>query len=104
MSAVIDITPEAGTQCFAGFADAIVLFHKELCPHCKNMLKVLEKFGARAPDTALLSVDSEARPELMAELGFERVPTLVFLRNGAVAKVYTGLMNPRELQALHAAI
>lgn len=104
MSAIRDITTEAGMAHFEGLSDAIVFFHKSLCPHCKNMEKVLDKFGARAPQVAISSVDSEARPELMKELGFERVPTLVFIRDGKVAKVFSGIMNPRELQALYASI
>jgi thioredoxin 1 len=87
---------------FSGLEDAVLLFHKELCPHCKNMEKVLTKFAAKAPGVAIHSVDSEENGDLMKELSFERVPTLVFVRNGQVAKVRSGLMNPRELKALYA--
>lgn len=104
MSDIASITEQAGGDYFSGLEDAIVFFHKHLCPHCKNMEKVLAKFGAKAPHVQLLSVDSEARPELMAELGFERVPTLVFVRGGRVAKVHSGIMNPRELAALHESV
>lgn len=104
MSEIRDMTTEAGLARFEGLSDAIVFFHKDLCPHCKNMEKVLDKFAARAPQVDIYSVNSEARPELMKELGFERVPTLVFVRGGKVAKVFSGIMNPRELQALYASI
>lgn len=104
MSELRDMTDDAGMARFEGLADAIVFFHKELCPHCKNMEKVLDKFSARAPQVELYSVNSESRPELMKELGFERVPTLVFVRGGKVARVNSGIMNPRELQALYASI
>ncbi len=104
MSEIKDITEKASAEYFADFSDAVVFFHKELCPHCKNMEKVLSKFGAKAPQVELYSVDSEAASGLMAELGFERVPTLVFVRDGKVVKVQSGLMNPRELKALHQSI
>jgi thioredoxin 1 len=89
---------------FQSFGDAIIFFHKELCPHCKNMEKVLLKFSTKAPAVEICSVDSEKHPELLQELGFERVPTLVFIRGGKVAKIQSGIMNPRELAALHASI
>lgn len=104
MCAIRPIDEQASLEHFSTFSDAVILFHKELCPHCKNMEKVLTKFAAKAPDVALCSVNSEARPELMAELSFERVPTLVFVRDGKVVQVKSGLMNPRELKALHASL
>ncbi|MFW5488492.1 MAG: thioredoxin family protein [Desulfovibrio sp.] len=104
MSAIHPLTDQASLEFFAGLDDAIVFFHKDLCPHCKNMEKVLEKFSAKAPDVQLFSVDSEKHADLMETLSFERVPTLVFVRSGQVATVKSGLMNPRELKALYASL
>ena len=104
MSEINEITEQASMEHFNSFADAIVIFYKELCPHCKNMEKVLTKFGAKSSQVELYRVNSEAKSELMQELAFERVPTMVFVRHGHVAKVHSGLMNTRELKALHASI
>ncbi|ABB37265.1 glutaredoxin [Oleidesulfovibrio alaskensis G20] len=82
-------------------AQGIVLFHKELCPHCKNMEKVLAKFGAKNPDVELLAVDSEADPAVMEAYGVERVPSLVIVRGGRAVYTRTGLMNPKELTTLY---
>ena len=38
------------------------IFYKQLCPHCKNMEKVLEKFSKLQPDAVLLSIDIEQNP------------------------------------------
>ncbi|WFS61193.1 thioredoxin family protein [Pseudodesulfovibrio thermohalotolerans] len=104
MNEIKNITDQASSELFRSYNDAIVIFYKELCPHCKNMEKALMKFGAKSPETELYCVDSEVKGDLMAELGFERVPTLIFIRNGEVANIYSGLMNPRELKALHASL
>ena len=104
MSTIVQLPKEHVENFFASISDAIVFFHKELCPHCKNMEKVLEKFSAKHPSVELYSVDSEAHPELLKKLSIERVPTLVFIRNGDVIKVHTGLMNPRELKAFYASL
>ncbi len=80
---------------------AVLLCSKKLCPHCKNMEKVMEKFSASYPDVTLFKLDSEDDPEAMAALGAERVPTLLIIKGGKVVTVKSGLMNPRELGALY---
>ncbi|MEZ0574902.1 thioredoxin family protein [Halodesulfovibrio aestuarii] len=104
MSGITPIPTEHIDNFFASLSDAILFFHKELCPHCKNMEKVLDKFSAKTPSVEIFSIDGEAYPELLSKLSFERVPTLAFVRNGTVVKVKTGLMNPRELKALYSSL
>lgn len=104
MSAIIPVSKEHIDDCFCNLSDAILFFHKELCPHCKNMEKVLEKFSAKAPAVEIFTVNSEEHPELMEKFSFERVPTLVFIRGGNAVKVHSGLMNPRELKALYSSL
>ena len=104
MSALTPVSKEQIDNTFASFSDAIILCHKQLCPHCKNMEKVITKFSAKAPAVETYSADSEEFPELMDNLSFERVPTLVFVRNGKVVDVKSGLMNPRELKAHYASL
>lgn len=85
-------------QTFAAYVaqhDGIVLFHKKLCPHCAIMATVLEKVRGHIP-LALAEVDSEEEPELMAEIGAERVPTLCAVRGGRIRAMFTGVRNPRE--------
>ena len=81
--------------------DGIILVKKEECPHCKNMIKVLERFMTINPDIQLAMVDSEKETAAMKFLEAERVPTLVIVRNGQAVKKKGGLMNPRELQAFY---
>lgn len=104
MSALTPVTKEHIDADFSSMTDAIILCHKELCPHCKNMEKVITKFSAKAPSVETFSADSEEFPELMEKLSFERVPTLVFVRSGKVVDVKSGLMNPRELKAHYASL
>lgn len=89
------------TPTVAGLDQGVLICFKKLCPHCKNMEKVLEKFAASRPDVPLFSLDSEEEPELMQSVGAERVPTLCIFRDGRVAAVKAGLMNPREFAAFY---
>lgn len=79
----------------------LVLFFKKLCPNCKALEKMLEKFFAANPGIRYLRIDSEECPEAMKALGVERVPTIVILKNGEVAARKVGLMNPREMTAFY---
>lgn len=84
----------------AAVQEGLLLCHKKLCPHCKNMEKVIEKFVAQRAGLEVLLLDSEEEPDAMAALGVERVPTILIIKGGKVAGSKTGLMNPRELAAL----
>ncbi len=84
--------------------DSIVFFHKELCPHCKNMEKVLGKFSAKVAGVEILGIDSSEASLQMEQYGVERVPSLLFVKDGKVAHVKTGLLNPKELVSLHGSL
>lgn len=86
----------------AATEQGLCLFFKTLCPHCKNMEKVLEKFHAAEPDVALFAIDSEENPVCTEKFDAARVPTLLLIKKGAVVSSKSGLMNPRELRALYA--
>ncbi len=85
-------------------ATAILFFYKKLCPHCKALRKVLEKFMAANPNVNVMQIDSEENPDAMESLGVEKVPVLLVIRNGNVAVKRAGLMNVRELTTLYKSV
>ena len=84
--------------------DGILICFKKLCPHCKNMEKVLEKFSKKVKDVTIYRLDFEENPLAREELNAERAPTLIFIKNGAVAATKAGLMNPKEMTAYYQSI
>ena len=80
---------------------SVVLFVKKLCPHCKNMLKMLEKFQKIVPGITVYTADIEECPESMAVLAVERAPTVCVVKGGKITAQKTGLMNPREMAAFY---
>ena len=78
-------------------ASGVLLFFKKLCPNCKALEKMLEKFFAANPGVHYLRIDSEESPAAMKGLGVERVPTLLVLKDGRVTAKKVGLMNLREM-------
>lgn len=75
----------------------VILFEKKLCPHCKNMLKALEKIERILPGVPIYTVNSERCQVAMEAAGVERVPTVCVIKDGKIAAQKTGLMNPREI-------
>jgi thioredoxin 1 len=82
-------------------ATGVVLFFKKLCPNCKALEKMLEKFYAANPSIPRWRVDSEECPETMKTFSVERVPTILILKEGEVAARKVGLMNLREMSAFY---
>jgi thioredoxin len=81
-------------------ANGIVLFYKKICPHCKAMKKVIDKVSTADPTLIVMQIDSESNPAAMAELGVERVPTLLLAKEGRIVQQKSGLMNARQLTEL----
>lgn len=101
MDVIKTIAASELTACIESAEDAIIFYHKELCPHCKNMEKVLNKFSKKSGLSSIYGVDSNEEPIQMGDYGVERVPSLMFVKNGKVVHVKTGLLNPKELIALY---
>ena len=81
--------------------NGLVLFYKKICPHCKALKKVLEKFSASLPDAAVMQIDSEENPATMAEMDVSRIPTLLAVKSGEVVEKKVGLMNVRDMIAFY---
>jgi thioredoxin 1 len=77
------------------------IFFKELCPHCKNMEKVMDKFSTLQPGVALLGLNIQQAVAAAKELGVERAPTILVIKNGTVVNQKSGLMNPKEMLAFY---
>ncbi len=100
---ITELTDATYSQAFAETEGGVCIFFKELCPHCKNMEKVMEKFAALEPGARLFRIDVEKNAAAAADQEAARAPTICILRDGAVVARKTGLMNPKELRALYQA-
>jgi len=85
----------------AATGNGVCIFIKKLCPHCKNMLKVLEKFSALEPEATLLSIDIEDNAVAAKAYEAERAPTVLVIKGGQVVGRKSGLINPREMAAFY---
>ncbi|MHB1131783.1 MAG: thioredoxin family protein [Chloroflexota bacterium] len=97
MSAEATILTDSDFRTHLAQSSGVLMFFKKLCPNCKALEKMLDKFFVANPDVNYLRIDSEECPEAMKEFGVERVPTLYVLKDGKVLSKKVGLMNVREM-------
>lgn len=95
------LSDETYARAIAETPQGVLLGFKKLCPHCKNMEKVLEKCADRLPGAVFMGLDTEENPGSCAELGIERAPTLLIVRQGHIIGKTAGLMNPKEFCAFY---
>lgn len=101
MSDFKELTQTSFEDTIPGTNDGIVIFYKELCPHCKNMEKVLAKFSQKRPEVLIMRINIEENASIAKSTGVERPPTLLIIKQGSIVSKKTGLMNPKELMATY---
>jgi len=97
----IQLTEDTYKNSIENTDSGVIICFKKLCPHCKNMEKVLEKFAKMQPEVSFYSLDSEEDSLATKALGVERVPSILVVKGGNVAAQKAGLMNPKEMKAFY---
>ncbi|MBN2060667.1 MAG: thioredoxin family protein [Deltaproteobacteria bacterium] len=78
-------------------ANGVLMFYKKLCPACKALNKMLEKFFAANPDIPFMQIDSEECPEAVRSFEVLKIPTLFILKEGNISARKAGLMNLKAM-------
>lgn len=85
---------------FTSANDCLVVVHKERCPFCEVVFKVIAKCLASHPDLKIAQISSELHPEILSKLSTSKVPTVIVYSKGQERGRRSGVMNPAELSAL----
>jgi len=82
----------------------MVLFYKEQCPYCKAMKKIITKFSERPGIDKLainyLAINRDENPQAAAEMGVDRIPSVIVFRDGTKTKAKSGDVTYRELEQM----
>jgi thioredoxin 1 len=96
-----ELTDKTYKDSIASTQAGVLICFKRLCPHCKNMEKVIEKFFKKNSDLALFSLNGEENPVAVKELDALRQPTTFAIKEGKVVSKKAGLMNPKEMAVFY---
>lgn len=67
------------------------------CMPCRMLAPTLEEVAAERPDVAVGKINVDEEPELAAQFQVMSIPTLVFFREGQVARQTVGVRPKAEL-------
>ncbi|MCH8551084.1 MAG: tetratricopeptide repeat protein [Natronospirillum sp.] len=78
----------------------LIDFWADWCGPCQNLMPVLEGLARAQPDRFVLAkVNADAEQGLTAQFGVRSLPTVVLVRDGALAGHFTGAKSQSEVEA-----
>jgi len=75
----------------------ILYFSATWCQPCKNFKPIMERVGQTIP---VAFIDVDTNPGMTSAYGIKSVPTLVFLKDGQVAKKQSGVLSESQVKDL----
>jgi len=60
------------------------------CGPCRMVAPILEEIAAERPDVTVGKINVDEEPELAAQFGIMSIPTLVVMKDGAIANRVVG--------------
>lgn len=74
----------------------LVDFYADWCGPCKMMGMVLEELE----EINIIKVNTDTHPELAKEYGIMSIPTIIFFKDGEVAKQVIGFKSKEEIASI----
>ena len=71
---------------------AVIDFYADWCGPCRMVGPIVEQIANENPQYVVGKINVDEEPELANAFGIVSIPTLVVLKNGAVAKQVSGAM------------
>lgn len=98
--AVLEINDENFNEVMmASGKTGLVDFYAVWCGPCKMMAPVVEEIAAEHPEYAVGKCDVDTAPALAAQFGIMSIPTLLIIKDGAVAETFVGVTAKEALLA-----
>lgn len=99
-----ELTEDQFEATLAACQNGIFLFVKPLCPNCRAVEKMLEKFAAKVSGLSYYTTNMEQSPQAFKKYEALRVPTMLVVKNGSVTNRHVGLLNPIEMQKVYSTV
>ncbi len=75
----------------------LIDFFAVWCGPCKMLAPIIEQLAEEVPGKKICKIDVDAEPELAAQFGVTSIPTLVLIKNGAIAGTIVGMRSKKAL-------
>lgn len=102
--AVMDLTGSNFEETMKGGKTALVDFWAEWCGPCQMQGPVVDELAEERTDISVYKVNVDKEPELAARFQVTSIPSLVFFKDGQMAKKAIGFHNREELEEILAAL
>ena len=98
---VVEVTHETFESEVLGAAGAVLVeFGADWCAPCRRLAPMLKDLAEAAQGTAkIVTIDTDANPQLREQYQISAIPTVVVFRDGAVVKKLIGVMSRAELDS-----
>lgn len=98
--AIVHANKDNFNELRAGDKPVLVDFYADWCGPCRMVAPLLEEIANENPDVVVAKVNVDDQPELASEFGVFSIPTLVVLKNGAVASKSAGARPKAQILAM----
>ena len=78
----------------------VVDFWATWCGPCRMQAPVLEEIEGAIPALKVCKVNVDEQPALAGQFGVSAIPTLVFMKNGQIARKVVGFHDYEALEAI----
>ena len=76
----------------------LIDFYADWCGPCKMQSPVVDQIAEERADVKVGKVNVDDNPELAEKYEIMSIPTLLVIKNGAVAKQFVGLTSKSEIE------
>ena len=87
---IVHITKENFPELSAGNKPLLIDFWATWCGPCRMIAPLVEQIAAERSDIIVGKIDVDQEMELAQQFGIVSIPTLVLMKNGAVAATLVG--------------
>ncbi len=78
----------------------VIDFYADWCGPCKMMGPVIEELAGEYEDKLIAKVDVDNTPELAQKYGISGIPTVLFFKEGELAKTHVGFADKDQLKKM----
>ena len=95
---IIEVTKEEFEKIINSKEKILVDFYADWCGPCKMQSPIVDQIAEERSDVKVGKVNVDDNPELAEKYEIMSIPTLLVIKNGAVAKQFVGLTSKSEIE------